>query len=81
MKAEVGNLDINNLVIVPTGWIIFKQKLNDIDVDKLKSIPVDLKKLSDAVSKQIVKKDSVKRTKYDRKENCWCNYFYSFMSI
>ena len=25
LKAEVGNLDINNLVIVPTGWIIFKQ--------------------------------------------------------
>ena len=57
MKAEVDKLDINNkLVNVPTGLNTLKPKVDDLDVDKLKSVPVDLQKVSDAVSKGVVKK-------------------------
>ena len=32
-------------------------KLSELDTDKLKPVSVDLKKLSDAVDKKLVKKD------------------------
>ena len=31
-------------------------KVDDLDVDNLKTVPVDLKKLSNVVSKEVVKK-------------------------
>ena len=37
--------DLNNL----------KAKADDLDVDKLKTVPVNLKKLNDEVSKEVVK--------------------------
>ena len=46
LKSEVGKLDINELVTVLTG-------LND---GKLKTVPIDLKTLSDEVRKEVVKK-------------------------
>ena len=52
MKAEV---DINQLVNVPAGLNNLKTKVNDLDVGKLKTVSVDLKKLSDVVHNEIVK--------------------------
>ena len=45
LKAEVEKLGINKLVNVPTSLNNLKTKLNDLDVGKLKTVPVDLKKI------------------------------------
>ena len=50
-----GKLDINNLLNVPTCLENLKRKVDDADVDKLKTVPINLKKLSDLVSKKVVK--------------------------
>ena len=36
-------------------WIILKTKVDCLDVDKFKNVPVILKKLSDVMSKEVVK--------------------------
>ena len=51
MKAEVERLDINEFVSVSTGFKKLKTKVYDLNVDKLKTVSVDLKKLSDIVKK------------------------------
>ena len=51
MKAEVERLDINEFVSVSTGFKKLKTKIYDLNVDKLKTVSVDLKKLSDIVKK------------------------------
>ena len=43
------------MVNVPTSLSNSKTKAEDLDVDKLKTAPVDLKKLSDAVDNEAVK--------------------------
>ena len=48
-------LDINELVKVQTGWNNLKTKAN-LDVGKSKSVSVDLKKLSDTVTKELIKR-------------------------
>ena len=45
-------LDINKLVNVSTNLNNLKKKVDDLDVDKLKSVTVDLKSLGDIVSKK-----------------------------
>ena len=40
---------------VPTSLNDLKTKVDDLDVDKLKTVLVDLKKLSDVVHNEIVK--------------------------
>ena len=57
MKAEVEGPDINEFVSVSTGFKKLKTKVNDSNVDKLKTLSVDLKKISDIV----VKKKFLKR--------------------
>ena len=54
-KGVVDKLDINKLVNVLTGLDNLKIEVEDLDVDKLKTFPVDLKELSDVVSKEVVK--------------------------
>ena len=56
MKADIDILDTNKLVNVPRSLDNLKTKVNDLDVDKMKIVPVDLKKLSVVVSKEVVKK-------------------------
>ena len=58
MKTEVDKLGINKLFNVPivSGVNNLKIKLDDLDVGKLKAVSVDLKKISDVVSKEIVKR-------------------------
>ena len=55
LKAEDDKLEINVSVNPPTGWNDLKTKIYDLDVGKLKTVPIDLKKLSDMVSKDVVK--------------------------
>ena len=44
------------MVNVTTGLNNLKTKVDDLDVDQLKSLPTKLKKLGDVVSKEVVKK-------------------------
>ena len=50
MKPEVDKLNITKLANVLASLNNLKTKLDDLDVDKLKTVPIDLKKLSDVVS-------------------------------
>ena len=54
-KAEVDKLVINKLVNISTNLSDLKTKADGLDVDKLETVPVDLKKFSDLVSKEVVK--------------------------
>ena len=60
MKAEVDKLYINQLVNVPTSLNNLKTNVDYLGVSKLKTFPVDLKKLSDVVHDEVVK-----NTKFD----------------
>ena len=53
-KIEVDKLDINRLVNAPTTLNNLKTKVSNLDVGKLKMLPLDLKKLSDVVDKEVV---------------------------
>ena len=55
LKVETNKLGINPLVNAATGLYNLKSKIDDLDVDKLKTAPVDLKQLSDVVSKNFGK--------------------------
>ena len=70
MKAEIDKLEINKLVYVPTGLNNSKTKI-DIHVFELKTVPVDLKKLSNEVTKEVVKKTVYNKpnTKVNNLEN------------
>ena len=81
MKAEVDNLHINKLVNVLISLNNLETEVVDLDVGKLKVVPINLKKWSD-----VVKNEVVKNTKYNtqtdkrkiiRQENFLCDYFNS----
>ena len=55
LKAEVRKPYINKLGNVHTSSNNSKTKVDDLNV-KLKTVPVDLKKLSDVLSKGVLKK-------------------------
>ena len=55
MKAEVDKLDIDKLVNVSNSLNNLKTKVDDWDIGKSKTVPVDLKKVSDAVDNETVK--------------------------
>ena len=44
-------------------WIIYKKNENDLDVGKSKTVPVDLKKLSDVVDNAVIKNEKFKTLK------------------
>ena len=71
MKVEVGKLDINKLVNVTTSLNNLKRKVDDLDVVKLKAVPVDLKKISNVVGNEVVKntKFNALKTKVSNLEN------------
>ena len=54
-KAEVDKLNINILVSFPNDLNKSSTNVDDLDFDKLKRVHVDLKKVSDVVSKEVVK--------------------------
>ena len=43
MKAEIGKLDIDKLTNASTSLSKLKAKVDDLDVRKIKTVPVDLK--------------------------------------
>ena len=55
MKAEADKLEINKLVYLATSLNNLKTTGDDIVVDKLKTAPIDLKRLSDVVNRKILK--------------------------
>ena len=55
LKAEVEKLHINKLPNVPTILNNSKTNLDDLDVGKLNTVPVDLKKLSNVVYSEVIK--------------------------
>ena len=54
LKGVFDKRDINKLVNVPTSLNNFKTKVDDLDVGKLKTVPVDLLKLSDVIADKVV---------------------------
>ena len=54
-KAEVDKLDINKRTNDPTSLNNIKTKIDDLDVGKLKTAPVDLQKLSNVAYNEVVK--------------------------
>ena len=55
MKAEVDKLDINKLVNVQTSLNNLKTKVEDLDAGKVKTAPIDLKRLSYVVDNKVAK--------------------------
>ena len=55
MKAEADKLEINKLVYVATSLNNLKTTQDDLVVDKLKTAPIDLRRLSDVVNRKILK--------------------------
>ena len=56
LEVEVDKVVINSLVNIPSSLNNLKTKIDDSNIDKLKVVPKDLKRLSDVVSKHVVKK-------------------------
>ena len=55
MKGEVGKLDIDKLTNISSSLNNLKAKVDHLDAGKLKTVPVDLKILSDTVDNEVVK--------------------------
>ena len=55
LQAEFDKLGFTKLVNFPTNLNNLKTKVDNLDVDKLKTVPVDFKKLSDVVHNEVVK--------------------------
>ena len=49
-------LDINKLINVPSGLNSLKRKIDNLDVNKLKTVRIDLKTLRDIADKNVLKK-------------------------
>ena len=56
LKSNVDRLDIDKLQNLPTNLGSWKNKVDKLDVDKLVHVPVDLRKLSDVVKNDFIKK-------------------------
>ena len=63
LKAEFDKLDIIKLVNVPTSLNNSKTKVVDLDFAKLKTLPADLKKISDVVDTKSFKNTKINRLK------------------
>ena len=55
LKGDVDKLGITKLVNVPASMNNLKTRVDDLYVGKLKTVLVDLKKLSDIVDNEVVK--------------------------
>ena len=55
LTSEFDKLDINKLANVSTSLNNLKTKVYDLDIGKLKTFSVDLKKLIDVVDNEVVK--------------------------
>ena len=66
-KDEVDKLDIIKLLSHPISLNNLEKRVDDLDVDKLKTVYIDLRKLSDAMSKEVV--ENTKFNKLNMKIN------------
>ena len=57
LKSDVDKLDIDKLKNVTSNLSHLKSKIDKLDVDKLVPVSFDLKKLSDLVKNDVIKKD------------------------
>ena len=55
LKTEIDILTINKRVNISTNLNNFETKVDDLNVGKLKAVPVDLNKLSDVADSEFVK--------------------------
>ena len=61
LKSEFDKLYINkSITVVSTTWNKLKSEVDKLGVDELKIISVDLKKLSDILKYEVVKKNNIK---------------------
>ena len=58
MKTDLDKLNIDKFINFPTSLNNLKTKISGLDAGKLKTNPVDLKKLSDVVDNELVKKQN-----------------------
>ena len=58
MKVDLDKLNIDKFINVRTSFNNLKTKVNGLDAGKLKTTPVDLKKLSDVVDNELVKEQN-----------------------
>ena len=56
LKSDVDILHIDKLKTALTNLDNLKQKVGELEVAEIKNVPVDIKKLSDFVGKDIIKK-------------------------
>ena len=56
LKSDVDKLDIDKSKNVLGGVKVSKRKVDKLDVGKLKSLSTDLKKLSEVIEREVVKK-------------------------
>ena len=56
LKSDLDKLDVDKSKNVPSGSGSFKSKVDELNIGKLETTPVDLSKLSDVVKNEVVKK-------------------------
>ena len=54
LKAEVGKIDMNKVVNVPTNLNSLTTKVDDLDLGKWKTVRIDFEKLGDVLDNQDV---------------------------
>ena len=62
LKDNDGKLDVSKFVNAPTGLNNLKTEVDHLYVDKLKTVFVNLRKLSDKVSKEVAKNTKFNKT-------------------
>ena len=65
LKSDINKLDIDKFQKTPSGLDSLKSKVDDLDVRKLKTVVIDLTKLSDIAEKIVLKKSKHKADKQD----------------
>ena len=63
MKAEVYKIGIAELINIWTDLNNTKTKVDDLNVGKLQTVPIDLKNLNDVVDKTVAKNTEFKTLK------------------
>ena len=62
-KKLLSLIRVNKLFNVPNGVNKLKTKVHNLDITKLKTVPVDVKKLNDVVEDEVVKNTKFKTLK------------------